>query len=204
MEGESNFSFIAPPTFDGDNYPVWAVRVETYMEVVDTWEAVEDDYEIPPLPTNPIVLQKMKETKTIKEYFDRLVSIPNKVRLLGSSLADSRIVKKILVTIAERFEATFSTLENTKDMSKKTLSELLSALQAQEQRHVMRQEGAIEGALPVKHQDDGKIRRPKNKRPLAISQGIVVVEVVVGLSMVAEHVVLIMEEAMTGEVGDMT
>ncbi|KAL4383787.1 hypothetical protein GQ457_15G029600 [Hibiscus cannabinus] len=33
-------------------------------------------------------------------------------------------------------------------------------------------------------------------RPLAISQGIVVVEVVVGLSIVVEHVVLIMEEAM--------
>ncbi|KAK8635866.1 hypothetical protein V6N13_004579 [Hibiscus sabdariffa] len=40
-------------------------------------------------------------------------------------------------------------------------------------------------------------------RPLAISQGIVVVEVAVGLSMGVEHVVLIMEEAMVmvGEEG---
>ncbi|KAK9018176.1 hypothetical protein V6N11_001155 [Hibiscus sabdariffa] len=39
--------------------------------------------------------------------------------------------------------------------------------------------------------------------PLAISQGIVVVEVAVGLSMGVEHVVLIMEEAMVmvGEEG---
>ncbi|KAL4383409.1 hypothetical protein GQ457_15G013910 [Hibiscus cannabinus] len=211
MKGESNFSFIAPPTFDGDNYPVWAIRMETYMEAVDLWEAVEDDYEIPPLPTNPIVaqikaqkekktrkakaclfaatsltifdntremkirgmqvlnlvrdfeLQKMKETETVKEYSGSLVSIANKVRLLGSSLAYSRIVQKILVTIPERFEATITTLENTKDMSKISLAELLSALQAQEQMRVMRQEGAIEGALSVKHQDDGKNRRPKNK-----------------------------------------
>ncbi|KAL4386225.1 hypothetical protein GQ457_09G026620 [Hibiscus cannabinus] len=161
MEGESNFSFIAPPTFDGDNYPVWAICMETYMEVVDLWEAVEDDYEIPPLPTNPT---KMRETETVKEYSDRLISIANKVRLLGSSLADSRIVQKILVLIPERYEATITTLENMKDMSKITLVKLLSALQAQEQRRVMRQEGAIEGALPVKHQDDGKNMRPKNRK----------------------------------------
>ncbi|KAK9028215.1 hypothetical protein V6N11_068025 [Hibiscus sabdariffa] len=106
----------------------------------------------------------MRETETVKEYSDRLVSIANKVRLLGSTLADSRIVQKILVAIPERYEATITTLENTRDMSKITLAELLSALQAQEQRRVMRQEGAIEGALPVKHQDDGKNRRPKNRK----------------------------------------
>ncbi|KAL4354682.1 hypothetical protein GQ457_06G008660 [Hibiscus cannabinus] len=86
----------------------------------------------------------MRETETVKEYSDRLISITNKVRLLSSSLVDSRIVQKILVTIPERFEATITTLENTKDMSKISLEELLSALQAQEQRRVMRQEGAIE------------------------------------------------------------
>ena len=64
----------------------------------------------------------------------------------------------------ERFEATITTLENMKDLSKIALAELLSALQAQEHRSVMRQQGAIEGALPVKHQDDEKNRRPKNKK----------------------------------------
>ena len=77
-------------------------------------------------------LQKMKEIETMKEYFERLLSIANRVKLLGSSLADSRIVEKILVTVPERFEATINTLENTKDLSKITLAELLNALQAQE------------------------------------------------------------------------
>ncbi|KAA3465959.1 Retrovirus-related Pol polyprotein from transposon TNT 1-94 [Gossypium australe] len=109
-------------------------------------------------------LQKMKETKTINEYSERLLNIANKVRLLGLSLVDSRIVEKILVTVPERFEATITTLENTKDMSKITLAELLSALQAQEQRRVISQERAVEGALLVKHQDDEKNRRSKNKK----------------------------------------
>lgn len=77
-------------------------------------------------------LQKMKESESVKEYSDRLLSIANKVRLLGSELNDSRIVEKLLVTVSEKFEATITTLDNTKDLSKISLTELLNALQAQE------------------------------------------------------------------------
>lgn len=230
MEGESSFSAMAPPVFDGDNYQMWAVRMETYLEALDLWEAVEEDYEIQPLPANPTVaqikshkekktkkskakaclfaavspliftrimslksakaiwdylkleyagdekirgmqvlnlirdfeLQKMKESESVKEYSDRLLSIANKVRLLGSELNDSRIVEKLLVTVPERFEATITTLENTKDLSKISLAGLLNALQAQEQRRAMRQEGAVEGALPAKHHDSCKYKKKKN------------------------------------------
>ncbi|RDX65160.1 hypothetical protein CR513_56204, partial [Mucuna pruriens] len=47
-------------------------------------------------------LQRMKESETIKEYSDKLLSIANKIRLLGSDFADSRIVEKILVMVPER------------------------------------------------------------------------------------------------------
>jgi len=77
-------------------------------------------------------MQKMKESETIKEYANKLLSIANKVRLLGSNFFDSRIFEKILVTVPERFEATITSLENTKDMSKLTLAELVNVLQAQE------------------------------------------------------------------------
>ena len=55
--GESNFSAVAPPVFDGDNYQMWVVPVETYLEALDLWEAIEEDYEVPPLPANPTVAQ---------------------------------------------------------------------------------------------------------------------------------------------------
>jgi len=89
-------------------------------------------------------LQKMKNTESIKEYSDRLLNIASRVRLLGSSLPESRIVRKILVTILEKFEATITSLENIKDMSKITLSKMLNALQAQEQIKAMRQEDDVE------------------------------------------------------------
>ncbi|XP_015086906.1 uncharacterized protein LOC107030006 [Solanum pennellii] len=85
--------------------------------------------------------QKMKESETIKEYSDRLVSIANRVRLLGSEFKDSRIVENIQVTVPEKFEATITTLENTKNLSKITLAELLNSLKSQEQRRVMREYG---------------------------------------------------------------
>jgi hypothetical protein len=202
MEAETSFSSIAPPVFNGDNYQIWAVRMETYLEALDLWEAVEEDYDVHVLPNNPTMtqiktykemktkkskakaclfaavsstiftrimsrktvksiwdylkeeyagderirgmqvlnlirdfeLQKMKESETIKEYSDRLLGIANKIRLLGSEFSDSRIVEKILVTVPERYEATVTTLENTKDLSKISLAELLNSLQAQEQR----------------------------------------------------------------------
>ena len=111
-------------------------------------------------------MQKMKESETIKEYADKLLSIVNKVRLLGSEFSDSRIVQKILVTLPERFEATISSLENAKDLSRISLAELLNALQAQEQRRIMRAEGSVEGALQAKLQinQGEKGKKKKNKK----------------------------------------
>ena len=221
MDSETNFSHISTPIFNGENYQLWAVRMETYLEAMDLWEAVEEDYEILPLPNNPTMtqikshkerktkkskakatlfaavsttiftrimslksakdvweylkeeyagdekirgmqslnlirefeLQRMKDSETIKEYSDRLLGIANRVKLLGTSFLDSRIVEKILVTVPEKYEASITTLENTKDLSSITLTELLNALQAQEQRRLMRQDHVIEGALQAKFLD---------------------------------------------------
>jgi len=73
-------------------------------------------------------MQRMKELETLKEYINRLLSIVDKVRLLGTNMSNSRIVQKLLMTVPKRFEATFSSLENTKGLSSITLVELLNAL----------------------------------------------------------------------------
>ncbi|XP_027343406.1 uncharacterized protein LOC113855977 [Abrus precatorius] len=218
MDVETPFTALAPPVFDGEGYHVWAAKMEAYLEANDLWEAVEEDYELLPLPANPTMaqikshkekksrkskaraslfaavssdiflrimamksafevwnflkgeyegnerikgmkvlnlirefeVQHMKESETVKEYFDKLLKIANHVRLLGSDFPDSRIVQKVLVTIPERFEATIASLENSKDLSKISLTALMNALQAQEQRRMMRSEGSVEGALAAK------------------------------------------------------
>jgi len=73
-----------------------------------------------------IELQRMKEFKTIKEYSNKLLAIANKVKLLGTTSTDSKIVEKILVP--ERYEESITTLENIKDLFKITMTELLNVL----------------------------------------------------------------------------
>ena len=41
----------------GDNYQMWAVRMETYLEALNLWEIIEEDYEVPPFLVNPTVAQ---------------------------------------------------------------------------------------------------------------------------------------------------
>ena len=49
-------SFIAaPPVFNGENYQTWAVKMTVHLQALDVWEAIEEDYEIPPLGANPTV-----------------------------------------------------------------------------------------------------------------------------------------------------
>lgn len=49
MKTETSFSQVAPFVFDRDNCDLWAVRMESYLEVLDFWEVVVEDYKVPPL-----------------------------------------------------------------------------------------------------------------------------------------------------------
>ncbi|XP_031261579.1 uncharacterized protein LOC116119791 [Pistacia vera] len=71
----------------------------------------------------------------------------NKIRLLGVEMSDKMIVEKVLVSVPKRFESKISSLEDSKDLSQISLTELVYALQAQEQRRLMRQEDSNEFAM---------------------------------------------------------
>lgn len=70
MNAETSFSHVALPIFDGENESsdLWAVRMEACLDALDLWEAVEEDYDVPPLPENPTIAQikNHKEKKTKK------------------------------------------------------------------------------------------------------------------------------------------
>jgi len=83
---------------------------------------------------------RMKEAETIKEYFDRLLAVVNKIQLLREDLLDRRIVKKELVSLLERFEAKISSLEDSRDLTMISLTELMNSMQIQEQRRLLRKE----------------------------------------------------------------
>ncbi|XP_049356400.1 uncharacterized protein LOC125821014 [Solanum verrucosum] len=96
----------------------------------------------------------MREDETIVKYSDKIPFIVNKTRLLGEDFKDGRIVEKILLTISERFESKISSLEECKDLSIISVEELISALQAQEQRRAFRQDNVTEGAFNAQNRKE--------------------------------------------------
>ena len=69
MTSKASLNALAPPVFDGINYQVWVVRMEAYLDVSDLWEAISEEYEVPPLLDNPTMAQiklhnKMRQRKS--------------------------------------------------------------------------------------------------------------------------------------------
>ena len=59
-------SFLAtPPIFKGENYEIWVARMTIHLQALGVWEAVEEDYEIPPLGDN-LIMEQMKIHKEKK------------------------------------------------------------------------------------------------------------------------------------------
>ncbi|MCI95155.1 hypothetical protein A2U01_0116453, partial [Trifolium medium] len=52
-----DFSKVAPPIFYGEDYDLWAVRMEAFLYALDLWETVEDDYDVSSLPEDPTAAQ---------------------------------------------------------------------------------------------------------------------------------------------------
>ncbi|RVW87121.1 hypothetical protein CK203_026986 [Vitis vinifera] len=105
---------------------------------VEIWEYLKEEYKGDERIKNMQVMnlirefemKKMRESDAVKDYVAQLLSIADKVRLLGKEFSNEKIVQKILVTLPEKYEATISSLENSKDLSTISLTELLHSLQA--------------------------------------------------------------------------
>ena len=81
---------------------------------------------------------RMKESELVKDFIDRLLKVVNEIIILGKELNDRRVVEIVLVCLPEKFEAKISSLEEFKDLNQISLSELINALQATEQRRSIR------------------------------------------------------------------
>ncbi|KAK5846366.1 hypothetical protein PVK06_002651 [Gossypium arboreum] len=76
---------------------------------------------------------KMRESETIKQYSDRIMAIVNNIRPLGDNFSESRVVEKVITTFPEKFELKISSLDDSRDLSTISLSELVNSLYALEQ-----------------------------------------------------------------------
>ncbi|EOX93753.1 Uncharacterized protein TCM_002671 [Theobroma cacao] len=95
-------------------------------------------------------LMRMKEDESIRVYAYKVMSLVNQLRVLGEEVSDKRVVNKMLVNLPKRFEAKISSLEDSKNLTKISLNELVSPLLAQEQKRALKCENTIENGLVAK------------------------------------------------------
>ncbi|CAA7015782.1 unnamed protein product [Microthlaspi erraticum] len=85
---------------------------------------------------------EMKETKSITEYFSRVLLTATDMRNLGEDMEDTKIVEKILRTLSERFTYIVCSLEESKDIDSLTVDALQSSLLLHEQKIQRHAKGA--------------------------------------------------------------
>ena len=71
---------------------------------------------------------RMEEDETFDEFYAKLKDIVNSTFNLGESIVESKIVRKILRSLSERFHAKVTAIEEVKDIDEIPLIELLRNL----------------------------------------------------------------------------
>ena len=72
---------------------------------------------------------KMEEDESFDEFYAKLKDIVNLAFNLGETIPESKIVRKVLRSLPERFHAKITTIEESKDIDKIPLTELVGNLQ---------------------------------------------------------------------------
>ncbi|KAA8540036.1 hypothetical protein F0562_026728 [Nyssa sinensis] len=90
---------------------------------------------------------EMKVGETITDYFARVMSVANKMRVYGEAMTDVTICEKILRSLTDKFNYIVCSIEESKDMDALTIDELQSSLIVHEQK--FHRSSCVEQALKV-------------------------------------------------------
>ena len=104
----------------------WTILQTTYEEI----KAVKDS-KLQRLTTSFEEI-KMEEDESFDEFYAKLKDIVNPAFNLGETIHESKIVRKVLRSLLERFHAKITAIEESKDINKIPLTQLVGNLQTYE------------------------------------------------------------------------
>lgn len=70
---------------------------------------------------------RMKESESVEEYFNRVISLFNQLRINGDKIEDQRVAEKILRSMSTKFEYIVVAIEESKDLSTLSLDSLMGS-----------------------------------------------------------------------------
>lgn len=100
----------------------------------------------------------MKDRESVAEFFNRMQQLVNSMKTCGEPLSDQQIVEKILRSLTPKYDYICVAIEESRDITKMKVEDLLFSLETHEQRLLDRQGvKSQEQALHARfhHQNDG-------------------------------------------------
>ncbi|XP_028067420.1 uncharacterized protein LOC114270171 [Camellia sinensis] len=94
---------------------------------------------------------EMKIGEKVCDYFSRVMSVANKMRVHGERMVDVTIVEKILRSLTDKFNYIVCSIEESKDIDQLSIDELQSSLIVHEQK--FHKHDGEEQALKITHED---------------------------------------------------
>ena len=76
----------------------------------------------------------MKTSESIQRFFTRVTTNVNQIRSLSEDLTDQKIVEKVLRSLTPKFDHVVAAIEESKDLTKLSLNQLMGSLQTHEKR----------------------------------------------------------------------
>lgn len=92
----------------------------------------------------------MNENESVQGYLSRTSAIVNRMRSYGEKIDNQIVVSKVLRSLTTKFEHVVTAIEESKDLSTYSFDELMSSLQAHEDRLNRSHEKVQEKAFQVK------------------------------------------------------
>ena len=80
----------------------------------------------------------------------RVMNIVNEIRNHSDTISDQQVVEKILISVTEKYEYIVAINEETKDLSKISIKELVGSFHVHEKRRFFREDQPTETAFQSK------------------------------------------------------
>jgi hypothetical protein len=111
-------------------------RISKRETAKEVWDILETTYEgtklVKSTKLQMLVSEferiRMLEDETFNEFYDRISGLRNSMINLGKKVSDTKLIKKILRSLPERFRIKVTTIEESKDLNNMKIEELLGYL----------------------------------------------------------------------------
>ena len=125
------FSAVTNEEFKKISSTETAKEVWTILQTTYEGTKVVKDSKLQRLTTNFEEI-KMEEDESFDEFYAKLKDIVNSAFNLGETIPEPKIVRKVFRSLLERFHAKITAIEESKDIDKIPLTELVGNLQTYE------------------------------------------------------------------------